>query len=88
MLTIHARPNLNGNTAADFQSAAQRLRTAVEEVEAALRQVNRDVLHGRNYRTVVNPELARDVDGRAFQQAGDSISLLMDLASAIGEASH
>jgi len=49
MSHINARPNLNGNTPADFHGAASRLMNAIELVNQALFVVRADIMHGRNY---------------------------------------
>ena len=46
---IHARPNINGNTARDFELAANELHYALRAVDDAIARIQTDVVHGRNY---------------------------------------
>ena len=49
---INARPNLNGNSAKDFADAASQLNAMLDLVEDALKCVQSNVFHGRNYQTI------------------------------------
>jgi hypothetical protein len=46
---MHARPNINGNTRADFERAHNNLTVAYVALSTALKDLRMDVLHGRNY---------------------------------------
>lgn len=61
MTTINSRPSLNGNTPKDYAEAAGILLDAAATVEAALRAMS-EILHGRNYQTIVTPAIARGQD--------------------------
>jgi len=48
---MHAKPNLNGNTPADFKRHGQAILAATKALETALNDAG-ECLHGRNYQTV------------------------------------
>lgn len=48
---ISAKPNLNGNTYADFADAYMALSYAINAIDAAQAKLCSNVLHGRNYLT-------------------------------------
>ena len=61
MAILSARPNLNGNTAADFEKHARAINEAASALQAAL-VAAREVTHGRNYQSGQTAEdRARDI---------------------------
>jgi len=52
---IKARPNINGNTANDFQTVVDKFTDAMVAVNDARRALFGDVLNGRNYQHLAAP---------------------------------
>ena len=59
---IHARPNSNGNEPKHFRRVAQQLVAVQLELENAIHEAAMNVVHGRNYQTVEDPEGGRTAD--------------------------
>ena len=59
---MHAKPNLNGNTPADFIKHGKAVLEAAQALRTAVSQASGDCLHGRNYQTVDTPRASRDAD--------------------------
>ena len=66
---IKARPNLNGNTAKDFQAVIDSFTDAMEAVGNARRLLMSDVLNGRNYQHLAAPHDAPHADRMAYAEA-------------------
>jgi hypothetical protein len=49
---LYARPQLNGNTKADFIKAYEDLEAARDAMTKAIRRLQTNVLHGRNYQHI------------------------------------
>lgn len=86
-MTIKARPNMNGNTAAHFVNAYRQFSKANRALMDAIVTVRTDVVHGRNYQSGQGPdaqkqdlELLRRVE-LAKQQLDVFESFLMIAAS-------
>lgn len=82
---INARPNLNGNTSADFYQTAMNLELALDVVDKALADARGNVFHGRNYQTI--PEWqqrsARSGDDLQMEYAYEAVKNLRYLATQI-----
>lgn len=59
---IHARPNLNGNSVADFKEHTDDLDRYVCYLSDTLCSIRAGLFHGRNYQTVDNPVDSRQAD--------------------------
>lgn len=66
---IKARPNLNGNTAKDFQAVIDSFTDAMEAVGNARRLLMGDVLNGRNYQHLAAPHDTSHADRMAYAEA-------------------
>lgn len=53
---LNARPQLNGNTKADFIQAYEDLELARDAIAKAIRRLQTNVLHGRNYQHIGRDE--------------------------------
>lgn len=77
---IKARPNLNGNTAKDFQAVIDSFTDAMEAVGNARRLLMGDVLNGRNYQHLDAPYDASQADRSAYAET--MVAILEQLDSA------
>jgi tagatose-1,6-bisphosphate aldolase non-catalytic subunit AgaZ/GatZ len=77
---IKARPNLNGNTAADFQAVIDSFTDAMEAVGNARRLLMGDVLNGRNYQHLAAPQAVMAADRTVYAET--MVAILEQLDSA------
>lgn len=82
---IHATPNMNGNSSQSFKEVGRSVHSAALELEGVLRDVN-EIVHGRNYQTVSNPNVSRDQDVKRLMAAMAAIEEIKDLAVDIFQA--
>jgi predicted transcriptional regulator len=80
---IKARPNLNGNSKKDFEDLAWYLHNATDLLENVLKDINSQVLHGRNYQTSHTPTLDRAEDVIILQRAMRSLDEIKSLEGMI-----
>lgn len=85
---LNARPNLNGNTAADFKRHAREMMQAVQETREKLRPINAHLLHGRNYQHLSGDEAyyAKVQDDIRTKQAFEALQTLEQFAVDLGLA--
>lgn len=85
---IRARPHINGNERRDFIAAALKVNEAGRQMEAALRNIHSNVIHGRNYQHLGDEQAtaARDADVVRMQAAWEAFAALNRLAQDIIEA--
>ena len=76
-MTIHARPNLNGNTRTDFVEAYMSLTKAKDALDAFYRTLNANVLHGRNYQHLSDSDEKIILDRRIVYEKMRKISGLI-----------
>lgn len=76
-MTIHARPNLNGNTRTDFVEAYMSLTKAKDALDASYRTLNENVLNGRNYQHLSDSDEKIILDRRIVHEKMRKISGLM-----------
>lgn len=79
---IRAKPNLNGNTAKDFQAVIDSFTDAMEAVGNARRLLMGDVLNGRNYQHLPNSEAVDSSVGDRSAYAEIMVVILEQLDSA------
>ncbi len=66
---INAKPQINGNSRADFASAYKALTQAIAAIEDATSLLGQNVLHGRNYQHLADGVMARETDVAEVSQA-------------------
>lgn len=79
---IRAKPNLNGNTAKDFQAVIDSFTDAMEAVGNARRLLMGDVLNGRNYQHLPHSEAVDSSVGDRSAYAEIMVVILEQLDSA------
>ena len=83
---IHAKPNLNGNTSDDFESAYMALAAAKDAIDLAASELLGNVAHGRNYQHMDDSGDALIADRRFIQEkCRDAQALLGLLQSALSD---
>jgi hypothetical protein len=84
---IHAKPNLNGNTSDDFESAYMALAAAKDAIDLAASELLGNVAHGRNYQHLESPDDHLIADRRFIQEKCWEAKDLLDLLqSALSDA--
>ena len=76
-MTIHARPNLNGNTRTDFVEAYMSLVDAKDALDASYRMLRGNVLDGRNYQHLSDSDDKIILDKRMVHEKMMKISALL-----------
>ena len=59
---MNAKPNLNGNSPADFMDAGDKLLTVVSVAKTSMREALCEITNGRNYQLSQNAGAARSED--------------------------
>jgi hypothetical protein len=88
MTIIHARPNMNGNTATDFQKTALAAQEVGQQITALIGKISANVVHGRNYQTLDHADIRRETDLRHLTRLAEMEADLRELAMAIFDASR
>ena len=84
---IHAKPNLNGDTSDDFESAYMALAAAKDAIDLAASELLGNVAHGRNYQHLESPNDHLIADRRFIQEKCWEAKDLLDLLqSALSDA--
>jgi hypothetical protein len=84
---IHAKPNLNGNTREDFESAYMALTAAKDAIDLAASELLGNVAHGRNYQHLESPDDHLIADRRSIHEKfWEAKALLGLLQSALSDA--
>jgi hypothetical protein len=84
---IHAKPNLNGNTREDFESAYMALTAAKDAIDLAASELLGNVAHGRNYQHLESPDDHLIADRRFIhEKCRDAQALLGILQSSLVDA--
>lgn len=84
---IHAKPNLNGNSREDFESAYMALNEAKDAIDRAASELLGNVAHGRNYQHLENPDDHLITDRRSIhEKCREAKALLGLLQSALSDA--
>lgn len=76
---FNAQPNSNGNMSNDFKVVGRSVHSSALDLEEALREVN-ELVHGRNYQTVDNPNYSRDQDVKRLMLALEAVQEIKELA--------
>ena len=76
---LNAKPNMNGNSAQSFKDVGRSVHSAALELESILCDVN-EIVHGRNYQNVSNPNVSRDQDVKRLMAAMKAVKTIKDLA--------
>ena len=83
---IHAKPNLNGNTSDDFESAYMALAAAKDAIDLAASELLGNVAHGRNYQHLESPNDHLIADRRYIhEKCWEAKALLGLLQSALSD---
>lgn len=80
---IHAKPNLNGDTAETFTNKAIKINTLVGQLEEELLSLKADVFHARNYQTHEDAVAKRNADIAELQAVMDNVNSVYELSLAI-----
>lgn len=85
-VSLAATPNLNGNTPKDFKRVASELSRALDEVQKIfIKNVNGEILHGRNYQTVNDGPRARQNDVSQVREFINELERMRNFAVQISE---
>ena len=84
---IHAKPNLNGNSREDFESAYMALGKARDAIDYAASELLGNVANGRNYQHLESPDDHLIADRRSIhEKCREAKALLSLLQSALADA--
>ena len=92
-MTVHAKPNLNGDSPETFKANARRVYGAASSLMDALQQARAECLHGRNYQHLsptagdnLMPE--RDLDLLRLDHLLTAVIMAEQLAVDLNLAAH
>lgn len=88
MTQIHARPNLNGNSPADFKQTALAVSDMAGLITKLIAAISSNVTHGRNYQTMDDADARRTIDLTHISRLAEMEADLRELAMAIFDASE